>query len=85
MPKYLDTRGSAVLSIAVCDRCKMKRKYVDLRSDPNFNGLRVCVYGCIDEFDPWRLPARKTESITLQYPRPDINIALDANGNPVNP
>jgi len=42
--------------------------------DPNFPGLRVCQQGCADQKDPYRLPARKTERINLQYPRPDTNI-----------
>ena len=46
MPKWLDTRGLTKLTIAVCDRCKMKRAYTDLQSDPNFPGLRVCSQGC---------------------------------------
>jgi len=25
-----------------------------------------------DDYDPYRLPARETEDITLRYPRPDI-------------
>lgn len=70
MPVFLDTRGKTVLSVAICDRCRMKRPYVDIVSDPNSPGLRVCK-DCVDEFDPWRLPARMTENITIQHPRPD--------------
>ena len=44
--------------------------------DPNFPGLKVCQQGCADEKDPYRLPARKTERITLQYPRPDVSVAV---------
>jgi hypothetical protein len=73
MPIYLDTRSETVVSIAICDRCHIKRPYVALVSDPNSPGLRVCGDrpGCLDQFDPWRLPARKTEDIALEYPRPD--------------
>lgn len=71
MPRFLNTMGESNFAIAVCDRCKMKRKYVELERDPNMPGIRVCIYGCIDNLDPYRLPARKTENITLQYPRPD--------------
>jgi hypothetical protein len=42
-----------------------------MRNDPNFPGLRVCNEGCADELDPYRLPARKTERITIRFPRPD--------------
>ena len=71
MSVYLDTTGLSVIAIAICDRCKMKRPYIALVSDPNAPGLRVCKDGCVDQFDPWRLPARQTENSTLQYPRPD--------------
>ena len=55
--------------------------------DPNFPGLKVCQQGCADQKDPYRLPARKTERITLQYPRPDVSVAADDSGlvlGPVN-
>ena len=75
MPLFLDTRGLTSVAIAVCDRCKMKRAYVNLMPDPNFPGLRVCDEGCRDQFDPYRLPARKTERINLRFPRPDVSVA----------
>lgn len=57
--------------------------------DPNFPGMRVCKDD-LDNFDPWRLPARQTENITLRFPRPDVSIAtgpiggnlLQTQGNP---
>lgn len=79
MPIFLDTRGLTSVAIAVCDRCKMKRAFVDLGSDPNFPGLRVCNQGCADQLDPYRLPARKTERINLRFPRPDVSVAVDPN------
>lgn len=78
MSVYLDTRGNSVLSVAVCDRCSRKFAYVDLMPDPNFPGMRVCKDD-LDNFDPWRLPARQTENITLRFPRPDVSVALQAN------
>lgn len=77
-PVYLDTRGNSVLSIAVCDRCNRKFPYVDLMPDPNFPGMRVCKED-LDNFDPWRLPARQTENIALRFPRPDVSVALTPN------
>jgi hypothetical protein len=75
MPVFLDPTGHTNYGIGVCDRCKMKRYLDELRSDPNYPGLRVCGAtiqdGCRDQFDPWRLPARQTENITLPYVRPD--------------
>lgn len=77
MPKWLDTRGLTKVSIAICDRCKMKRPYVDLQSDPNFPGLRVCSHGCKDQYDPYRLPARQTERINIRFARPDESVAVE--------
>lgn len=78
MPVYLDTRGNSVLSIAICDRCSRKFAYTDLMPDPNFPGMRVCKDD-LDNFDPWRLPARQTENIALRFPRPDVSVATGPN------
>jgi len=77
MPVFLDTTGLTSLAIGVCDRCKMKRAFVTLSSDPNFPGLRVCDQGCKDNFDPYRLAARKTERINLRFARPDVSVAAN--------
>lgn len=79
MPRFLDTRGLTSVAIGVCDRCKMKRAFVTLGPDPNFPGLRVCNQGCRDQFDPYNLPARKTERINLRFPRPDVSVAANDN------
>lgn len=88
MPVYLDTRGNSVLSVAVCDRCNRKFAYTELMPDPNFPGMRVCKDD-LDNFDPWRLPARQTENIALRFPRPDVSVAsgpnlINTEGNPNN-
>lgn len=75
MAIFLDPRGHTTFGIAICDRCKFKRYADELKRDPNYPGLRVCVYGCVDQFDPWRLPARQTENITLPFVRPDVPIS----------
>jgi len=75
MPKWLETTGNTVLSIAICDRCKMKRAYSEIRPDGNIPGIRVCGQGCSDQFDPYRLPARQPERISLRFPRPDADVA----------
>ena len=80
MPKWLDTRGNTLIAIFICDRCKMKRAIVEAQPDPNFPGLKVCQQGCADQKDPYRLPARQTERIALQFPRPDVSVATDDNG-----
>lgn len=68
--------GSTV-SVAICDRCRKKVYYDDLVSDDNSPGLRVCK-DCVDEEDPYRLPARISERVALQYPRPDIALQLSS-------
>jgi len=85
MPRFLDTTGNAIIAIFICDRCKMKRPIIEAMPDPNFPGLKVCTHGCADEKDPYRLPARKTERIALQYPRPDVSVATDDNGLVLTP
>jgi len=67
----VSTKGSC--AIGICDRCHFKVPYDTLQPDGNSPGLRVCP-DCSDVKDPWRLPARKTENITLRYPRPDENL-----------
>lgn len=75
MSLYLGTRGRTPIAVAICDRCQMKRPYNTLVNDVNAPGLRVCEVGCADLKDPYRLPARKTENISLRFPRPDQSIA----------
>jgi hypothetical protein len=70
MPLYIPVSSKGVVAIAVCDRCKLKVRYDELRPDGNSPGLMVCE-PCCDKKDPWKLPARKTEVITLRRPRPD--------------
>ncbi len=70
MPLYLPVKLRTTATIAVCDRCKEKVYLSDLRADGNSPGLRVCS-GCWDVKDPWRLPARKTETVAVRHPRPD--------------
>jgi hypothetical protein len=77
MPRYLHTKGKTKLAIGICDRCHEKVAYVDLRPDGNSPGLRVCKKaGCWDHYDPWRLPARQPENITLRNPRLDTRIGI---------
>jgi len=73
MPIFLDTTGRGNYGIGICDRCSCKFPLEELYSDPNTPGLKVCEND-IDEYDPYRLPARKTENITLRFVRPDVPI-----------
>jgi energy-converting hydrogenase Eha subunit F len=78
---YLNTRGKTTLAIGICGRCSRKFSLDDLYPDPNYPGLRVCRVD-MDEYDPYRLPARQPEVISLQYPRPDTPIGTDPLGLP---
>jgi len=79
MGKWLNTRGRPSLAIGVCGRCNRKFPINDLRPDPNIPALMVCDKDR-DQFDPYRLPARQTENITLRFPRPDVSVATDPAG-----
>lgn len=72
MSKFLPVRTKGTAAIAVCPRCQKKIYYDELKRDPN-NGNYYCG-DCVDIYDPWRLPARATENISLQHPRPDVEL-----------
>jgi hypothetical protein len=73
MPLFLNTKGKRIVSVAICDRCRMKRAAADLISDPDTPGMRVCV-GCADEVDPYTFAPRQTEDITVPFVRKDVDI-----------
>ena len=75
MPKYLEPRLGSNTGIGLCARCQKKFFLTDLVKDPN-NSLWVCKADQ-DVYDPWRLPARKTEDITVPHPRPDADFSTD--------
>jgi len=73
MTYFLDTTGNPTLGIGLCDRCRKKFPLMELASDPNSPGLKVCVDDR-DQFDPYRLPARQSERINLPFVRPDERV-----------
>lgn len=73
MPVFLDTRGLASLGVGLCARCSRKFPIVELSPDPNSPGLMVCEKDK-DVLDPYRLPARQTEDLTLPFYRPDVSL-----------
>lgn len=79
MAIFLDTTGNPTLGIGLCDRCSRKFPLHMLFSDPNSPGLRVCAADK-DEFDPYRLPARQPEKITLPFVRMDAPTATNPAG-----
>lgn len=75
MPVFLDTRGNSSLGVGICDRCHKKFPIDKLSPDRNTPGLLVCEADN-DVFDPWRLPARESEDITLPHYRPDVPLGI---------
>lgn len=76
MPRYLPPRIGETLTVAVCDRCKLKAYLADLVADGDSPGIRVHPH-CADKKDPYRLPPRRTERIDVRYPRPEVDVPLD--------
>jgi len=70
MPRYLPVRSQGSAAIALCGRCGFKHHYSDLVQDRDITGLYVCE-DCCDTKDPYKLPQRRVEKISLQHPRPD--------------
>jgi len=70
VPRYLKPAATGKVAIAVCGRCKFKMNYNELSSDRNIPGLMVCKE-CNDLKDPYKLPSKRPEKVTLQHPRPD--------------
>ena len=73
MAIFIDPTGRSTYGIGVCARCWQKFSLEDLYSDPNSPGLKVCLND-LDDYDPYRLPARRTEDITLPFYRPDVDL-----------
>jgi len=73
MGLFLPVKAKGSVAIAVCQRCNEKMYYADLKKDPN-NGMMVCE-DCVDIYDPWRLPARQADQISLDHPRPDVKLS----------
>lgn len=74
---YLDTSGNTRLSIGLCGRCSLKFPIDELMPDPNSPGLLVC-RDDVDDLDPYRLPPRSPEDITITMPRPDLPLGTTA-------
>lgn len=71
MPRFLNTTGNATLGIAICSRCQFKFPLGELQPDANIPGLLVCDQDR-DNYDPYRLPARPPDKISLPFVRPDV-------------
>lgn len=73
MPLFINTIGNRTLAVGICDRCKKKHAYDDLKPDRDNPGMRVCEK-CNDAPDPYKQPPRQPETITLRYPRPEEDL-----------
>lgn len=79
MAIFIDPTGRSTYGLGICDRCGEKFSLEDLYSDPNTPGLKVCLKD-LDEYDPYRLPARRTEDVDLPFYRPDQRLT---DGGPI--
>lgn len=68
---FHDPTGQPNYGLGICDRCRRTFFLSELHRDPNSPGLRVCVDD-MDQFDPYRLPARQSERINLPFTRPEV-------------
>lgn len=66
--------GKSNISPAICDRCHFRGANADMIQDPDRMGLFVHK-DCADQLDPWKLPPRQTERITLDRVRKDTSTA----------
>lgn len=79
MSRFLNTKGRNPAAVAICGRCGLKMWWGELQPDPNSPGLMVCRKD-LDQYDPYRLPPRQSENITLAFVRPDL--PLDGTSTP---
>jgi hypothetical protein len=82
MSRFLDPTNQATYGLGICGRCSRKFFLSKLFPDPNSPGLMVCEQDR-DVYDPYRLPQRVTEDITLPFVRPDEPVALGPNDSPL--
>jgi hypothetical protein len=89
MSRFINTKGSPTLGIAVCQRCNTKRRLDELVDDGNVGkGFKVCDplrwpnRGCYDVYDPFRLPAPPPDRLQLPFVRPDTDITIYPDGLP---
>lgn len=75
MSLYIDPTGRSTYGIGICARCSRKFSVEDLDDDPNYPGLKVCRNDS-DDFDPYRLPPREPDQITLDFVRPDLPLIV---------
>lgn len=75
-PIFLDTEDQPTYGIGWCMRCWRKFPLGELCRDPNSPGLIVCEQDK-DKLDPYRLPPKNPDDITLPLYSPDSPITDD--------
>lgn len=70
---FLNTTGNQTLGVGICSRCQFKFPLAMLTNDPNIPNFKVC-RADRDDFDPYRMPARMPDVITLPFVRPDVSL-----------
>lgn len=70
---FLNTTGRQTLGVGVCSRCNFKFPLEMLSDDPNIPNFKVC-RADRDDFDPYRMPARSPDRLTLPFVRPDVEL-----------
>lgn len=75
MSYWLDPTGHPTYGIGLCARCSRKMYLEFLYDDPNYPGLKVCMED-LDQLDPYRLPPREPDQITLDFIRPDVPLQV---------
>ena len=84
MSIFLDPTGKPTFGIGICGRCARTMFLSDLHPDPNAPGLMVCLEDR-DVLDPYRLPARIEDRITLPFVRPDEAMSQEEAAPVVGP
>lgn len=74
---FLNTTGNQTLGIGICSRCQFRFPLGELQDDPNIPNFKVC-RADRDDFDPYRMPARSPDIITLPFVRPDTPLETPA-------
>lgn len=72
VPKFLNTIGQPTAGIGICDRCRRKFPLAGLTTEPE-TGLMVCPEDK-DQPDPYLLPPRAVDQLTLPFYRPDTQL-----------
>lgn len=84
MPRFINPSGKSTYGIGICARCDLKFSLDDLFDDPNYPGLKVCRRD-MDDLDPYRLPPREPDPISLPFTRPDVQLTDGVSDPPVAP